>query len=190
MERPNKKSNVTTAEASPTDPALQAELLSEIKQAQAVADKTKAKGEQAAADMFQLYTNLLSVNAKYVWNEIVHEQTASDLYIDLQSCSKKGPRGLLCKSFNECMLFHILTMFSNNAAEQEWYYITNVLKKPQRVSICQFVQHVEQLNSYTAQLPCWYYSLKRANLSSITIKVLFAEADLASHVLWMCPHTW
>ena len=47
--------------------------------------------------------------------------------------------------------------FPNNAVEQEKYYLSNVLKKPQRVGICQFVQCVEQLNIYIAQLPCWYY---------------------------------
>ncbi len=46
-----KKSNVTSAEASPTDPAMQAELVSEIK-AQEAADKAKAKGDQAAVEMF------------------------------------------------------------------------------------------------------------------------------------------
>ncbi len=43
------------------------------------------------------------------------------------------------KSFKDCVMFHLLTVFPNNAAEQERYYITNVLKKPQRVSIRQFV---------------------------------------------------
>jgi hypothetical protein len=68
--------------------------VSEIKQAQEAADKAKAKGEQAAVNMFQLYMNLLSVNAKYAWNKIVHKETASDPSTDLQSCSKKGPREL------------------------------------------------------------------------------------------------
>jgi hypothetical protein len=40
-------------------------------------------------------------------------------------------------------MFHILIMFLNNTAEQERYYITNVLKKPQHISIRQFVQRVE-----------------------------------------------
>jgi hypothetical protein len=88
--------------------------------------------------MFQIYANLLSVNAKYPWNKIIHEQTASDPYTDLQGCPKKGPRGFSCKSLNNYVMFHLLTVFSNNAAEQEGYYITNVLKKPQCVSICQF----------------------------------------------------
>ncbi len=87
-----------------------------------------------------------------MWNKIAHEQSASDPYIDLQGCSKKGPWGLLHKLFNDSVMFHLLTVFPNNAAEQERYYITDALKKPQQVSICQFVQHVEQLNSYITQL--------------------------------------
>ncbi len=86
-------------------------------------------------------------------------------------------------------MFHLLTVFPNSTAEHERYYVTNMLKKPQWVSICQFVQRVEQLNSYITQLPCWYYS-PCAKPSTIPMKVPFAEADLASHVLWMCPHPW
>jgi hypothetical protein len=114
---------------------------------------------------------------------------ASFSHTDLQGCTKKGPRGLLRKLFDDCVMFHLLTVFPNNTAEQERYYITNVLKKPQRVSIRQFVQRVEQLNSYISQLPCWYYS-PSAKASTIPMNVAFPEADLASHVLRMCPHTW
>ncbi len=80
-------------------------------------------------------------------------------------------------------------MFPNNAAEQEKYYLSNVLKKPQRVGIRQFVQCVEQLNAYVAQLPCWYYS-PSYNPGMTPANVPFSEADLASHILWMCPHQW
>jgi hypothetical protein len=47
-------------------------------------------------------------------------------------------------------MFHLLTVFPNNTAEQEKYYLSNMLKKPQRVGIHQFVQRVEQLNTYVA----------------------------------------
>jgi hypothetical protein len=93
------------------------------------------------------------------------------------------------KSFENCVMFHLLTVFPNNVAEQERYYITNVLKKPQRVSIRQFVQRVEQLNSYISQLPCWYYS-PSVKTTTIPMNVPFAKADLASHVLRMCPYAW
>jgi hypothetical protein len=59
-----KKSNMTTAEASPAGPALQTGIVSEIKQAQEATDKAKAKGEQASTDMSQLYAKLLLVDAK------------------------------------------------------------------------------------------------------------------------------
>jgi hypothetical protein len=72
-------------------------------------------------------------------NKIVQDQTNASPYTDLQGLTKKEPRGLLRKSFEDCVMFHLLTVFPSSAAEQERYYITNVLKKPQRVSICQFV---------------------------------------------------
>jgi hypothetical protein len=72
--------------------------------------------------------------------------------------------------FNDCVMFHLLTVFPINAAEQEKYYITNVLKKPQLVNVRQFVCQVEQLNAYIAQMPCflqpqcklWHQTQKRA----------------------------
>jgi hypothetical protein len=86
-------------------------------------------------------------------------------------------------------MFHFLTVFPNNAAEQEKIYLSNVLKKPQRVGICQFVQCVEQLNTYVAQLPCWYHS--PSHVTGMTpANIPFTEADLASHVLRMCRHQW
>ncbi len=95
----------------------------------------------------------------------------------------------MCKSFNDCLIFHLLTMFPINAAEQERYYIINVLKKPQCVSVHQFVQRVEQLNSYIIQLPCWFHS-PSAKPNTTPTNVPFTKADLASHILWMCPLTW
>ncbi len=47
----NKKSNVTTAEASPADPALQADIVPEIKQAQEAADN---RGSTKKCHFFKL----------------------------------------------------------------------------------------------------------------------------------------
>jgi hypothetical protein len=83
--------------------------------------------------MIQFYTNLLSSDAKYAWNKIVKEQTETDPYKDLQGMSRKGPRRLLRESLDNCVMFNLLTVFPNNVAEQEKYYLSYVLKKPQRV---------------------------------------------------------
>jgi hypothetical protein len=152
-------------------------------------ETAKNKKKAAGTKMFQFYANLLSSDAKYVWNKIVWEQTEADPYKDLKGVPKKGPRGLLCESFDNCVIFHLPTVFPNNAAEQEKYYLSDVLKNPHRVGIRQFVQRVEQLEAYVPQLPWWYYSL--SYIPSMTpANVPFTKADLASHVLRMCPHQW
>ncbi len=132
---------------------------------------------------------MLSLDAKYSWNKIVREQAEADPFKDLQGVSRKGSRGILRESFDECVMFHLLTVFLNNTAEQEKYYLSNVLKKPQRVHAHQFIQHIEQLNAYVVQLPCWYYS--PSYIAGMTpVNVPLTKADLGSHVLWMCPHQW
>jgi hypothetical protein len=168
---------------------LHAETKAELKQAALAAVEAMTQRDKAAVDMFQLYANLLSVDARYAWNKIIQDQTKADPYQDLQRLTRKGPRGMSRKSFEDCVMFHLLTVFPYNAAEQERYYITNVLKKPQRVNICQFVQRVEQLNSYILQLPCWYYN-PSVKINTVAMNAPVAEADLVSHVLRMCPYTW
>jgi hypothetical protein len=68
-------------------------------------------------------------------NKIVREQTEADPFKDLQGVSRKDPRGLSWESFDDCVMFHLLTEFPNKAAEQEKYYLSNVLKKPQRAGV-------------------------------------------------------
>jgi hypothetical protein len=141
------------------------------------------------SQMVTFYSNLLSSKSKYAWNKIVSKRTESDLFVNLQGDALEGPRGMSCKSFNNCIIFQLLTAFPINAAEQEKYYILNVLKKPQRVNVRQFVRCVEQLNAYIAQMPCFYYS-PHANDSTKPENVPFTEAELGSHVLCMCPIQW
>ncbi len=123
------------------------------------ADTEKAKQAQETAQgamtaptnlMFTFYANLLFLESKYAWNKIVVGQTEGDAYVNLQGVSLEGSRGMSCESFNHCIIFHLITVFPINAAEQEKYSILNVLKKPQRVNVHQFVRRVEQLNAYIA----------------------------------------
>ncbi len=160
--------------------------LEKAKQAQRI-----AKGAMTAAmsKMFSFYLNLLSPESKYTWNKIVSEQTEGNLYVNLQGDTLEGPRGMLHQSFNNWVMFHLLTAFPINAAEQEKYYISKLLKKPQCVNVHQFVRRVEQLNAYIAQMPCFYYS-PHANASTKPQNFLFTEAELGAHVLHVCPLPW
>jgi hypothetical protein len=101
----------------------------------------------------------------------------------------KAQEGMSCKSFHKCVMFHLLTAFPINAAVQEKYYILNVLRKPQRINVRQFVWQVEQLNAYVTLMPCFYFS-PHANASTKPENVLSTEAELGAHVLRMCPLPW
>jgi hypothetical protein len=186
-EKASKKDKEGAALANPPAPELCAEYKADYEKAKFAAETAKNKRKAAATKMFQFYTFLLSLDAKYAWNKIIKEQTEADLFKDLQGMSRKDPRGLLWESFDDCIMFHLLTVFPNNTAEQEKYNLSNVLKKPQSVSVRQFVQRVEQLYAYIVQLPCWYYS-PNYNAGMTLANVPFTVADLASHVLQMCPH--
>jgi hypothetical protein len=169
--------------------SMKAGFLEDLEKAKQAQSTAKGTMTTAASKMFTFYLNLLSPESKYLWNKIVGEQTESDPYINLQGDSLECPRGMSCESFNNCIMFHLLTVFPINAAEQEKYYISNVLTKPQRINVRQFVRRVEQLNAYIAQMPCFYYSLN-ANASTKPENVLFRKAELGAHVLHMCPLQW
>ncbi len=69
------------------------------------------------------------------------------LWTDLQGNKHEKERGKSMESFQDCITFHFLDMFPGNAAKQQHFYISNVLKKPQHVPVRFFFQQVEQLNS-------------------------------------------
>ncbi len=184
------KSDAKEAKDAPeADDEMEAGFLGDLEKAKQSQRTAKATMIVVANKMFAFYLNLLSPESKYAWNKIVSKQTESDPYVNLQGDSLEGPRGMSCESFNDCVMFHLLTEFPINAAEQEKYYITNLLKKPQRINVRQFVWCVEQLNAYIAQMPCFYYS-PHTNASTKPKNVLFMGAELGAHVLRMCPLMW
>jgi hypothetical protein len=187
---PEPKSAAKEAKVAPAaDDQMKASFSSDLEKAMQAQRIAKGAMTVAASKIFLFYLNLLSSESKYAWNKIVSEQTESNPYVNLQGDTLEGPRGMLRQSFNNCVMFHLLTVFLINAAEQEKYYITNVLKKPQRLNVRQFVHQVEQLNAYIAQMPCFYYS-PHANASAKPENYLFPEAELGAHVLCMCPLAW
>jgi hypothetical protein len=172
-----------------TDNTMKAGFQEDLEKAMQSQKDAKGAMTAAVSQMIMFYSNLLSLESKYAWNTIVSKQTESDPFVNLQGVLLENPRRMSCELFNDCITFHLLTVFPINAAEQEKYYILNVLTKPQRVNVRQFVRRVEQLNAYIAQMPCFYYN-PHANASTKLKNVPFTEAELGSHVLCMCPIQW
>jgi hypothetical protein len=108
---------------------MRATFQANLEKAKKAVENAKGAMTAAASQMFAFYPNLLSAKNKYLWNKIVFKQTGSNPYGDLQGVSQTSPRGMSCKLFNDCVLFHLLTKLAINAAEQEKYYITNVLNR-------------------------------------------------------------
>ena len=96
-----------------------------------------------------------------------------------------------CKTWEsllDCMTFHLQTMFCHNTEEAVKYYITNMLKKPNRVPARQFFVCVEQLNSYLENLPHLHDSPKANSATKWVVPL--NDADLVTHLLQMCPTKW
>eukprot|EP00804_Cyclotella_cryptica_P002897 CCRYP_020869-RA/>CCRYP_020869-RA protein AED:0.31 eAED:0.75 QI:0/0/0/1/1/1/3/0/338 len=169
----------TTAEAA--SPALVEAKATYDKVLKALED-AKLAVATAGLKPFELYGNLLSDEARQTWEKIIKAQVTK--------APREGIKGVLhtetptktWNSFHECITFHLLQVFRHDAGEALKYYITNTLKKPNRVSI------LEQLNSYLETLPCLFYCPKA---NQATKKVLpLDDADLATHLLRMCPAKW
>ncbi len=172
-----------------TEDLMKAGFQVDLEKAKKTMEDAKGAMTAAASQMFTFNLNLLSPKSKYSWNKIVSKQMENNPFVNLQGVSLEGPRGMSHKSFNNCVMFHLLTAFPINAAEQEKYYILNVFKKPQRINIRHFVPRVEQVNAYIAQMPCFYYS-PNANASTKPENIPFMEAELGARVLHMCPIQW
>jgi hypothetical protein len=135
--KPEAKEAVEASAA--TEDSMKAGFQVDLEKAMQAQETSQGAMTAASTLMFTFYLNLLSPKSKYAWNKIIFEQTEGNPYVNLQGVLLEGPRGMSHELFNDCMMFHLFTGFPINAAEQEKYYILNVLKKLQRVNVHQFV---------------------------------------------------
>ena len=85
--------------------------------------------------------------ARQPWEKIVNAQTDTIPWEDLCGEVHEEKARKTWTSFLECATFHLQSVFCPDATEAVKFYITNTLKKPNRVPIWQFFVWVEQLNS-------------------------------------------
>ena len=84
---------------------------------------------EVAEKMFVLYENLLSKNNQSKWTTIVASQIGASPWTDLKGTVHSEPRSPSVQSFEDCVTFHLLTVFPQDTAEQERYYVNVHLKK-------------------------------------------------------------
>jgi hypothetical protein len=133
----------TTPEA--VTPAL-ADVKATHKKAMKALEAAKLAVTMAGAKTFELYGNLLSDKAQQPWKKIIKAQVTRAPWEDIKGVTHMETPTKTWDLFHECITFHLLQVFHHDADKALKYYITNSLKKPNRVSIRQFFVQVEQLN--------------------------------------------
>eukprot|EP00804_Cyclotella_cryptica_P007125 CCRYP_014513-RA/>CCRYP_014513-RA protein AED:0.12 eAED:0.65 QI:0/0/0/1/1/1/2/0/396 len=92
----------------------------------------KAKMTDSALEVFQLYANFLTEEARQPWDLIVKEQTESTPFHDIFGVERKKSPGKTSESFRRCNLLHLQSCFAHDAGENLRFYISNCLKKPNK----------------------------------------------------------
>ncbi len=104
-------------------------------------ETAKLAASTAGTKPFEIYGNLLSDEAHQPWEKIIKAQVTSSPWEDVKGVTHLETPTKTWDSFNECITFHLLRVFCHDASEALKYYIMNMLKKPNQVSIYQvFVQ--------------------------------------------------
>eukprot|EP00804_Cyclotella_cryptica_P016279 CCRYP_005743-RA/>CCRYP_005743-RA protein AED:0.85 eAED:1.00 QI:0/0/0/0.66/1/1/3/0/377 len=179
--------------------ACKADAKAEAKLTAATAAKAKFKGTDENSPVLQswnkataakIHTILHSIvgDCPSPWTTIAGEQINCEPWTDVYGTEHPTKRPASWTSFQECVQLHLQTAFRTDAAEQERFYISNGLKKPNRVPTRDFVQRIQRLNGYVELLPCLFYSSKAAKSTKVCGP--FDDADLASHILRMVPRNW
>ncbi len=89
----------------------------------------------------------------------------------------------------DCIKLHKLTVFPADAAEKQRYYMQQMIKKPQRVTVRQFVSRMGVLNDYLAYLSTVFDS-SMVIAGTKKMNVPFGKADLAGIVLNLVLSSW
>jgi hypothetical protein len=102
---------------------------------------------------FSIYEMLLGDSAQVKWSQIVETQVVATPWTDLKGNLQNPARKHSVESFRDCVKFHLLSVFSHNAAEQQKYYIIHNIRKTRKIPIRNFADRIEKLNSYILLLP-------------------------------------
>jgi hypothetical protein len=149
----------------------------------------KAEFLKAVQKPFDLVHQLLIGEARTQWDKIVKEMFDRDTWTGVNGKTHDGPRLRTWKSLTDCIELHKLTVLPADAAKKQRFYVQQVVRKPQRVTIRQYMSRMGVLNDYIAHLPSIFYSLK-AVASTVKGNVIFGDGELASIILASTPQTW
>jgi hypothetical protein len=91
--------------------------------------------DKAITDSYKQLRNLLSGNAQSQWDCVCRKMHERDSWAAVNGQVTKGRRLQMWMSFLDCLQLHRLTVFSADAAKRQWFYIQQMVCKPQRATV-------------------------------------------------------
>jgi hypothetical protein len=161
----------------------------EIEQMVQMLQESQKAHDKAIAKTYEQLRNLLSGNAQSQWDRVCRKMHEHDSWAAVNGQVTKGRHPRTWMSFLDCLELHKLAVFSADAAERQWFYIQQAVRKPQRATVRQHILQMGVLNDYVKHL----LTLKDSSKAVPTTKkgnILFGEADLAAIVLSSVPMSW
>jgi hypothetical protein len=102
-----------------------------------------------AYKMFRLF---VIGNQQTQWDKIIQEMHTKDPWIGMNGISRKRICVNSWPAFLDCIELHKLTIFPVDATEKQCYYMVQTVKKPQQVTVRQYMACMG-VNDYLAHLP-------------------------------------
>ncbi len=161
----------------------------EIEQTQQMLQESQKAHNKAIAKTYEQLRNLLSGNAQSQWDCVCREMHKRDSWAAVNGQVTKGRHLRTWTSFLDCLELHKLTVFSADVAKRQWFYIQQVVRKLQRVTVQQYISQMGVLNDYVKHLP----TLKDSSKAVPTTKkgnIPFGKANLAAIVLSSVLMSW
>ena len=102
--------------------------------------------------IFLTTVNFFRGDGKTPWDKIVVEQTERDPWTNLRGIKQPGARGKTMAAWKDCYILMLKSVFANNAAEQQKFYLTLLRLSPkQKESVSAALDHIGWLCGGTPQ---------------------------------------
>jgi hypothetical protein len=121
-----------------------------------IKEDLKAAGKLAVAKTLKSYKRsivLLLTRRKHNWTRLYTRCTPRNPWIGVNGQSHNGICMQSWLPFQDCIKLHKLAVFSADTAERQRFYMQQTIKKPQQVTVHQYMSCMGVLNDYLAYLP-------------------------------------
>ena len=108
--------------------------------------------------------------------------------MNLRGEEQSGIRGKMTAAWNDCYTLMLKTVFTNNAAEQQKFYLTLLCLNPGKMNVRPFLQLFTTLAGYAGELPSLIHSRDATNATKPVEP--YGVGELATIGLHAMPNAW